>query len=306
MSSKRVPPPLTPEQREALGEPPGRAQEWERTKVDRAKAELDRIDKELDEVEAFTMPLMDHLKELSSRLLKSLAALLITTGIAFVYAGEIYIFLTEPFDAALAGIDNVEGGLSLVHSPFEGIFVYLKVSLIAGLLAASPVVSWQMWQFIAPGLYNTEKRIVAPLSLSSAGLFIAGSAFCFYGIFPYAFPFFIGVLGIDVNLSAEGYLDAIIRMMLAFGACFQLPVGAFFLARMGLIDHRDMIEGFRYAIVVIFVLAMLITPPDPLTQVLLAIPMVFLYAVGIVAAWMFSTKKRDEFGQPIETAVAAE
>jgi sec-independent protein translocase protein TatC len=285
---------LSDEERAALGEPPGRAQMLERTRAARAERELKRIEEELDEVEAYRMPLMEHLKELSSRTIKALVALVITTAASFYFAIDIYEFLKAPFVAALADVEGVEGSLALVHSPFEGVYVWFKVSLVAGLLGASPVIAYQAWSFIAPGLYNQEKRIVLPLTVSSVALFVAGAGFCFYGIFPYAFPFFIEVLGVDVNLSADGYLSAVIRMMLAFGLCFQLPVGAFFLARIGLVDHIDLAKGFRFAIVGIFVLAAIITPPDPLTQVLLAVPMVLLYAVGIVVAWMFSTKTRDE------------
>jgi len=161
--------------------------------------------------------------------------------------------------------------------------------------AASPIISYQVWQFIAPGLYRTERRVVLPLSVSSFLLFAMGSAFCYYVIFPYAFPFFIGVIDdTAVQISVAGYLSAVLRMMVAFGACFQLPVGSWFLARMGLIDHKDMAGFFRYAVVIIFLLAAVITPPDPLTQVLLAIPMVLLYAVGMFVAYLVSTKERDD------------
>ena len=286
-------PPRTPDEEPVIPGRQVRKQAMEKLRAARApqESELDRLQREIDEVEAHRMPLMDHLKELYRRVLISMIAVALASTVGFFYAREVYSFLTAPFDAAMAG---TPGGLSLVNSPFEGIFTYFKVALISGVLGASPIISYQAWQFIAPGLYGSEKRIVLPLSMASVGLFFIGGAFCYYAIFPYAFPFFINVLDVDVSISANGYLSAVLRMMLGFGACFQLPVGAFFFARIGLIDHKDMIGGFRYAVVVIFVLAAIITPPDPLTQSLLAIPMVALYVFGIVIAWATTTKVREE------------
>lgn len=282
--------------RRDLGEPPGRAAVDAAREQQRQERELERLDKDLEEVESFRMPLMDHLVELKNRVLWALLATGIGVLISANFANEIYGFLIAPMVRAISETPGIRGNIEIVGSPFEGVFVWLRVTLLAGVALASPVISWQVWQFIAPGLYRTERRIVLPLSMASVALFFSGAAFCYYGIFPYAFPFFLEVLGLDATISADGYLSAVLRMMLAFGACFQLPVGAFFLARMGAIDARDMAGGFRYAVVVIFVLAALITPPDPLTQGLLAIPMVLLYGVGIIIAWMASTKQREEQG----------
>lgn len=282
------------------GEPPGMRAQRERLKAQREAEELERLQRELEEVENFRMPLMEHLVELKDRLVWSLVAVTLTTAVCFYFAAEIIDFLVAPFNEAIAKNPNVEGGTTLNQTPFEGIYSYLKVSLLAGFAVASPVVSYQVWMFIAPGLYRTERKAVIPLAFSSVVLFLAGASFCYFGIFPYAFPFFIDVLELDINLSIEGYLSSVMRMMVAFGLCFQLPVGAWFLARIGLIDHIDMAHGFRYAVVIIFILAALITPPDPLTQVLLGIPMMLLYAIGIGIAWLATTKERDE-----ETEAAA-
>jgi sec-independent protein translocase protein TatC len=238
------------------------------------------------------MPLIEHLHELKRRLIFALIFLGIGMTISLFYAREIYGWLTVPFLVALEDV-GVEGGLSLVHSPFEGIYTYLRVAFFGGLMFALPAMFYQFWQFVAPGLYQTERRIILPLVFFSTALFIVGAGFAYYVIFPVAFPFFLQVIDAQANLSLEGYLSGVVRMMLAFGVCFQLPVGAWFLARIGLIDHIDMIEGFRYAIVAIFVLAALITPPEVLTQMLLAAPMVILYGCGIIVAWLTSTKKRD-------------
>ncbi len=292
-------PRLTDEERAALGEPPGREQELERLRLKREEDALERIEAEIAEVEAYRMPLMEHLVELKDRLLKAFAALLLGCGVGFFYAREIYEFLAQPWVDAAAAAPGIEAKLALVHSPFEGVYVYFRVSFIAGLMLSLPVISWQIWQFIAPGLYRTERRMVAPLSMVSVFLFMLGAGFCYYALLPFALPFFLDVLELDATLSADGYLKAVTRMMLAFGVCFQLPVGAFFLARIGVVDARDMFDGLRYAVVVIFLLAAVITPPDPLTQLLLAVPMVLLYVLGIFIAWGFSTKQRDEEGVAI-------
>jgi sec-independent protein translocase protein TatC len=248
-------------------------------------------DQPLDEVEAHRMPLIEHLRELRRRLMVAAASVVVGMLISLAFTDQILAFLTAPALIALEEA-NIEGGLSMVNSPFEGINVYLRAAFLGALVLSSPVVSLQAWLFVAPGLYGNERRTVIPLTLSSTFLFLLGAAFAYYVIFPYAFPFFFSVVEAQVNLSLEGYLGAVIKMMMAFGASFQLPVVVYFLARLGLIDHIDMLRGFRYAIVAIFIVAAIITPPDVLTQVLLSIPLTILYGVGIVVAWLFSTKKR--------------
>jgi sec-independent protein translocase protein TatC len=245
----------------------------------------------LDEVEQYRMPLLDHLRELRSRILYAVLALVAGFAISMAFVQDILAFVTAPVDEALAAA-NIEGGLAIVNSPFEGMTVWLNACLIGAVTLASPVMAYQVWAFIAPGLYQTERKFVAPLALSSTALFLAGSGFAYYVIFPYAFPFFFTVVKAEVNLSISGYLSAVLRLLIAFGICFQLPVGSFFLARMGLIDARDLVHWFRYAIVAIFVVAAIITPPDVLTQTLLALPLCVLYLVSIGVVWMFSTKQR--------------
>lgn len=254
--------------------------------------EVEADEVEVDEVETHRMPLMEHLKELRDRLLRATAALIVAMLNSLAFADEIIGFIRAPADEALAAA-GVPGDLSLVSSPFEGIYVYLRASFLGAIALASPVISWQLWSFVAPGLYKAERRLILPLAAASTFLFLLGAGFSYYVIFPQAFPFFFTIVDANVNLSLEGYLSAVIRMMLAFGLSFQLPVGAFFLARLGLIDAQDMIKGFRYAVVAIFVVAALITPPEVLTQMLLAAPLVALYGVGIIVAWLFSTKVRE-------------
>jgi sec-independent protein translocase protein TatC len=246
---------------------------------------------EPDEVEAHRMPLMEHLIELRNRVVYSAVALAVGMVICLFIADDLFAFLKAPFVVALTKT-GVKGGLSIVNSPFEGVYTYLRVSFVGGLMLAMPVVAYQIWRFIAPGLYKTERRVVLPLAFSSTMLFTGGSAFAYYVILPVALPFFLEVIEADANLSLSGYLSGVVRMMVAFGICFQLPVVTWFIARIGLIDHRDMVESFRYAVVGMFVVAALITPPDVLTQSLLAIPLVILYVISIGIAWVFTTKTR--------------
>lgn len=247
----------------------------------------------LDEVDEHRMPLMEHLRELRTRVMWSAAGLGLGMLASLGMVEQIYGWLTYPFELAIerAGVD---GGLSIVHSPFEGIYTYLRVAFAGAVVLASPLLALEAWLFIAPGLYKTEQKVVVPLAMSSTVLFLLGATFAYYVIFPVAFPFFLQIIEVEASLSIGGYLTAVVRMMLAFGVCFQLPVATWFLARMGLIDHMDMIKGFRYAIVVIFGVAALITPPEVLTQVLLALPLSVLYAIGIGVAWFSTTKVRDD------------
>ncbi len=242
----------------------------------------------LDEVDEYRMPLLDHLKELRSRMIRAFVALLVCGTVSVAFADQIISFLTAPAKAAGAQIT--------ILGPFEGVYAYLNAAVIGAAVLGSPFLAWEAWGFVAPGLYKTERRVVLPLTVSSTILFLLGGAFAYYAIFPAAFPFFFSVIeGVDqVILSVATYMSAVLRMMLVFGLCFQLPVGSFFLARVGLIDHRDMLGSFRYAIVAIFLVAAIITPPDVLTQGLLAVPLVTLYGIGVVIAWAFSTKVRPE------------
>jgi len=274
-----------------------------------------------DEVEEQRMPLMDHLRELRYRLVVSGLALAGGMVIGMPLANPVFALLTAPMrlifkDAdSYPGIDafyltvtgpirnllpasltevTIEGTLALTTSPMEGVYTWLRVALLTGGLLASPIIAYQGWNFVAPGLYKTEKRVVMPLALTSSFLFALGATFAFLVLLPVAFPFFLQVVKATPVLSIDGYLRAVARMLIAFGICFQLPVVVWFLARIGLIDHRDMVGGFRYAIVGLFAVAAIITPPDILTQIILGIPLVSLYGLSIGVAWWSTTKVRDD------------
>lgn len=252
----------------------------------------------LDAVEKYRMPLMEHLRELRGRLVTSLVVVVLGICVGFVFAEDIFSWLVQPMNQALA--EHGEGTMAITD-PLEGVVTYLKVAFIAGLFFASPVVSYQIWAFVAPGLYSTEKRVVVPLFMTSTVLFSLGAAFGYYVIFKYGFAFFLSVITPGETaavLSINAYLDTAIKLLVAFGLSFQLPIVIFFLARLGLVDARDLLVNFRYAIVIIFVVAAILTPPDVLTQTLMAGPLTVLYFLSIGVAWMFTTKKREKIAAP--------
>ena len=238
------------------------------------------------------MPLIEHLKELQKRFIRALIAAAIGSIICFIYHEDIWQFLVAPLIEAL---DETQKGSLAVLGLLEGIITKLKVAGISGLLLVSPVISYQIWAFVAPGLYDTEKKFILPLAFASTFLFLLGVAFGYGIIFQYVFPFLLEQSpdNVQATLSIEDYLNTALKLLLGFGCTFQLPVVAFFLARGGFIDHKDMLHFFRYAIVGIFVISAFLTPPDPLSQVLMAIPLTVLYCIGIVIAWIFTTKDRS-------------
>jgi sec-independent protein translocase protein TatC len=240
-------------------------------------------------VEQYRMPLLDHLRELRRRLIVVLAVTIACCALCFAFVQPIWDFLVAPMNDAL--VTTGRGSLAITD-PAEGFVTYMKVAGSAGVGLASPVIFWQVWGFIAPGLYPKEQKAILPLVFASTSLFALGMAFAYFVIFEFTFPFFLEVTDENVTamVSINSYLGMATRLLLAFGFCFQLPVVVYFLARLGLVNHRDLIAFFRYAIVIIFIVAAVMTPPDILSQTLMAGPLVALYGVGIVIARLVSTK----------------
>jgi sec-independent protein translocase protein TatC len=240
----------------------------------------------------YRMSILDHLRELRGRLIVALWAVVLGFLACFAFADTLFAWLAQPMRDALAAHGN---GTLAVTEAMEGLFVKMRVAGLSGFFLASPVVFWQAWQFVAPGMYDTERRHVLPLVSASTLLFLSGAAFAYFVVFRYGFPIFLEMNGegIAAVLTISSYLTFATTLLVAFGASFQLPVVVYFLARLGLINARDMVRGFRYAIVMIFVVAAVLTPPDVLSQFLMAVPLLVLYVVGIGVAAVFSTKKAD-------------
>jgi sec-independent protein translocase protein TatC len=240
----------------------------------------------------FRMPILEHLRELRTRLMISLGTLLVAFFLTFAFAQELFDWLAAPMNVALKATGR---GTLAVTDVMEGFLTQMHIAGYASLFIASPVLFFQAWKFIAPGLYDAEKRWVLPLVAASTTLFLGGAAFAYFVVFRFGFPVFLEMNGADVQavLSIQSYLGFAATMLVAFGASFQLPVVVWFLARLGLIDHIDMIRGFRYSIVAIVVIAGILTPPDVISQLLMAAPLVVLYGASIVVARLVTTKKRE-------------
>ncbi|MEE3327914.1 MAG: twin-arginine translocase subunit TatC [Myxococcota bacterium] len=236
-------------------------------------------------------PITDHLAELRRRIFRILLAITVLSIVSFTYAEQIFLFLVEPV------VQSAEGtGTTLqAISPTETFFTYLKCALLAGFVLSLPVTFWQVWAFIAPGLYESERRAVVPFVFISSLLFVSGAVFGYTQVFPLVFDFLSGFDDsplIQQQWTMSAVFSTTSRLFLAFGTAFELPVVVFFLAITGLVSTRKLISGTPYALLAIFVVAAILTPPDPMSQVLLALPMFILYILGVGVSWIFDPARR--------------
>jgi len=239
------------------------------------------------------MPLTAHLEELRWRIIKSLVAIGIVFIPCYAFADHLFNFLARPLFQTNPGAPSIIGtGIA------EAFFTKLKVAFVAGIFGASPVILHQVWQFVAPGLYASEKRYVIPFILFGSLFFIAGAGFCYAVVLPVAYAFFLeqfGDIGVQPALRISEYLTFTSRMLLAFGITFEMPVLTFFFARIGLLSHRTLLRFSRYAIVGIFIAAAVLTPgPDVASQLLRAGPLLLLYGASIGVAYVFGRVKSEE------------
>jgi sec-independent protein translocase protein TatC len=238
---------------------------------------------EQDELAGTEQPFVAHLIELRDRLVRSLLAIGVVFAILSFYPGPaaLYDLLAQPLVAQLPAGSHLIA--TNVISPF---LVPLKITLLLAFLVALPVVLYQLWAFVAPGLYSHEKRLVLPLVISSTVLFIGGVAFCYFFVFGRVFHFIQSFAPRSVNVAPdiEAYLGFVLTMFLAFGATFEVPIVVVVLARMGVVSVAKLREFRRYFIIIAFIVAAVITPPDMISMLSLAIPMCFLYEVGLWAA----------------------
>lgn len=246
------------------------------------------------------MSLMGHLNELRRRLFR-IVIIVILGFVAFYGVSEqLYAWLSEPLRACLP-----EGSKLVYTSPQGAFFTYMKVALVASLFGTSPFSFYQLWAFIAPGLYREEKRAVLPLAFFSSLFFVAGASFCFLLVFPIAFQFFMGFAtdAIVPMISVEEYLSFALKLLIAFGVVFEMPLFAYFLARFGLLAPDFMRRTRKYAILAIFIVAAILTPPDVFSQVFMALPMILLYEVSIyVAAAAYRKKESKDASEEKESS----
>ena len=261
------------------------------------------------------MTFTEHLEELRSRLKACVIALLIATVVAYFFADLLFALLAQPLAAAwnAAGWDTPSLHFA---NPVEPFFTYVKLALLAGIFVACPVVFYQLWMFVAPGLTGTERRYVIPFVLASTICFVGGAGFGYFVVFPYAFRFLLGFakgslgtihqiagrtvsvtvgqpIKLQPTLMMGEYFALVWRLLLAFGVVFELPLLLVFLAMAGLVTHRTLWKWNPYFAVLAFVLAAFLTPPDVVTQLFMAGPLIALYNLSIVFAWVF-TRRREK------------
>lgn len=232
------------------------------------------------------MTFTEHLEELRRCLLKSLAAIILTSGVCYFFSDSIFRFIVAPLQQSLPPGQNLIGtGVT------EAFFTEIKVALAAGVFFSSPAIFYQIWRFLSPGLSGSERRLVLPFVLCATAFFVGGALFCYFIVLPVAFVYFIeqyGTIGVTPAIRIGEYFTFFFRMVLAFGVTFELPVFTFFLVRLGLWNYRLMLSTFRYALVAIFIVAAILTPtPDIINQSLLAGPMLLLYVVSIGVAYLW-------------------
>ena len=261
-----------------------------------------------DDIQHSSAPLIEHLAELRQRLIYSFVAFIIGMIICFTIWNPIFDFLTHPLCSAMALRGHSDCGLILIKLQ-EGFFVAISISLLGGLVLSFPLIGFQMWRFVAPGLYKTEKNAFLPFIIASPFMFFLGAAFAYYVVTPLAFDFFLGfqqtgsvlneenvnnaAAGIAFQGSAQEYLSLTIKFIVAFGMCFQLPVLLTLMGKAGLVSAEGLGNVRKYAVVAILVLAALVTPPDVITQVILFVVVYGLYEVSIFLVSRVE-KKREQ------------
>jgi len=245
------------------------------------------------------LPFTGHLMELRKRLLWVFVAMAIGTGICFIFVENIYGFLVEP----LANAMGDESTNRLIYTGLtEAFFTYLKVAFFAGVFLTFPILLLQFWQFLAPALYKNEKMAFLPFLIATPVLFFAGGAVVYFGIIPAAWPFFLSfqsggaetALPIQLEARVSEYLDLIMTLIFAFGLCFQLPVLLTLMGKAGLVKSATLKSKRKYAIIFAFVVAAFLTPPDVISQVGLALSVLFLYEISIILVALFEKKKNAE------------
>jgi len=246
-----------------------------------------------------SMPLLDHLIELRSRLLTSAIAILVLFFICYYFAPDLYNFLVAPLADVL---EKMGGQRRLIFTALhEAFFTYIKVAFFAALFLSFPFIAIQIWMFIAPGLYKYEKKAFAPFLIATPILFFMGGALVYYFIFPLAWSFFLsfesvgsaGALPIQLEAKVDQYLSLVMRLIFAFGLCFELPVVMTLLGRVGMVTSKGMKEKRKYAIVLAFVAAAILTPPDVISQIGLALPTMLLYEISIISVKIVEKKRGD-------------
>lgn len=238
------------------------------------------------------MPIIEHLRELRTRLIRAVIAVVVGFAVAYLISDRLFAALTWPIrEVSHSKVMLIGTGVG------EAFFTKIKVSLVAGLFIASPAVFYEVWKFIVPGLYKSERRMAAPFIISATIFFILGGYFCWAVVFRIGYAFFLSQyasIGVTPTIRISEYLAFTTKLMLAFALTFEMPIFAYFLTRLGIIDHRMMLRHLSYAILAIFVVAAMLTPPDMISQFLLAVPLLLLYAISVGVSYVFRLPHEEE------------
>ena len=256
-----------------------------------------------EKVESTAAPLLDHLIELRQRMLHSAIAVFVLFFVCYYFAPDIYNFLVQPLADVL---ESMGGERRLIFTALhEAFFTYIKVAFFAAMFISFPFVAMQVWMFVAPGLYKNEKQAFLPFLVATPILFFMGGALVYYMIFPLAWKFFLsfeavggaGTLPIQLEAKVDQYLSLVMRLIFAFGLCFELPVVLTLLARVGFVSSKGLAKNRRYAVVLAFVAAAILTPPDVISQIGLALPTILLYEISIVCVRVVERKRKERLGE---------
>ena len=245
------------------------------------------------------MPFLEHLEEFRNRIIKAIIGVIIGAVICLIFSKQLLNVLLWP-------TTRVDMPIDIQVLKVQGMFIVtLEIAFFGGILVSLPFLLYQAWMFIAPGLYRNEKRYVPRVITSATLLFLTGVAFAYFLIFPFALEFFLGLAPetVQTNIAIDFYISFIIRLLVIFGVVFQLPIMSYFLSKMGIITPVFMRKHRRHSIVIIFVMAALFTPPDPFTQVMLAIPLILLYEISIYISYLVHKSKKNRDKDKPEEAV---
>ena len=235
------------------------------------------------------LPVTDHLEELRRRIIYCLIAVGAGFVICYAFSKQLFYLLSYPLASQLP-----EGSTFIFTNITEAFFTYLKLAFFAGIFLASPVIIYQIWRFVAPGLYQHEAKYAIPFVVLSTIFFVGGSLFAYYAVFPIAFTFFIGYSTDSIRMlpSLREYLSFSFKFLIAFGIVFELPIFILFLAKMGVVTEKQLRSNRKYVILLIFIVAAILTPPDVISQVLMAVPLMILYEISIYIAKIFGRKTK--------------
>ena len=257
-----------------------------------------------DPIDDKPMPLLAHLVELRTRMIWSMVAFAVCFAVSYYFSNKLYYYLALPLANVLKASGNADPKL-IYTQLYEAFFTRIKIAFFGGAFLGFPVIACQLWLFVAPGLYRSEKKALLPVLLATPVLFLAGASLAYFVLFPLAFSFFAsfqsqgggGGLPIELLPRVGEYLDLVMKLILACGLIFQLPVGVSLLAKVGITSSKALKKYRRYAIVGMFVVAAIVAPPDPMSMMMFAIPLLALYEISIVAASMVEPKPAASDGE---------